>query len=1100
MLTFYSTSTTAVGAATSPPAAQALTSHAPVQSELPNGLKVTLLEDHSFPVTSCFVWYRVGARNEPPGLTGISHVVEHLLFQNAGTFQNNTIAATLARNGAQFNGFTSNDFTAFYELVHPSKLELALKIEAARMRGGTFTQNELHEETSRIISEIDGETKEPTEILSREVRATAFHEHPYRNPISGWRNDLDNISAGAAKAFYDKYYYPNNAAIFVVGDFKSEDALLMINKYFASLPKSPPLPAELHLTETPLNAERRVMMKYSGKKEVALVAYHAPAYADADAPAMVVLEKLLNIAYGGRLKTKLVDSKICSAAKSAFELKRDPGLFTVSLTASSSTPLAKVLDTWDSTIAQLRNQPITEVELHRARNQAEFALLNDRDGPYKMGFHLGFCDSMQSWQSAYNWPERFRSVTAADVERVAKRYFAAENRVVGLLSSTASTTKTPPQPGATPGPSKTPTMKAAPAAEQPQVIRTKLLQSQSFGNTRLLCYKNSDTWAPFLVAQMQNAEPDCESVLGIVAQSGSTVSAADPQSGDANQPTVPGTGSFPMAPAIPAAGVIPGITTAPSSTGPSATSSSPTGTGPSPGSGNAPAADAVYGNTNADTSTTGTATTNAAATTGTSSVAGTALSIPRNYTVPAGASAPPTMRPVSSIPLSVASMSTAVNLPIRERKLSNGMTVVVFESHLSPVIQIAGALKAGDALEPPNKKGVTEVLTSCFNSGSTKLSKAQLIGQQEDIGLPPDAMLHFQSGGDAIAFRTRCMTRDLQRQLALLNNVIRDPATSDADIEHAKQEAIGHIRYTSDTLSSKVSRAFMRNLLAPASPYYPEDPAESMKSIGTLKAADIKEFHMQTVAPEACTIVLAGDIDSDVAVRLVEQAFAGWAHSASFKNKSVPDAQPNPKRILKASIPVHDKGKNMLCLGRLLPIKRTDPRFSYLTIADCAFMNHPLFARLLQRLNQEPSLAQWLSTEEIDTKVTPMGASTAWAISMPIEPSAVLRATTLVQNELKQFSKVGITSNELSESKRYLTNALPVRQASNTEQAATTCLNAELAGAKPDSLTNEIEDIRNASLDSVNHFVRNDFRPEQATLVVAGTRESIRNVHGVGVQ
>src|SRR5262249_8735816 len=162
-----------------------------------------------------------------------------------------------------------------------------------------------------------------------------------------------------------------------------------VNKHFGALPKSTTAPPSVRAIEGSQAAERRVLMRTNGKKESVLAAYHAPAYGDNDAAAMAVLEKLLNSGTG-RLKSHLLDQKICSSAHSTFELKKDPGLFTVSMTAASGVPTSKVLDSWESTLSGLKGQSIPESELRRARNQAEYAVQNDRDGPYGTAFYLGF--------------------------------------------------------------------------------------------------------------------------------------------------------------------------------------------------------------------------------------------------------------------------------------------------------------------------------------------------------------------------------------------------------------------------------------------------------------------------------------------------------------------------------------------------------------------------------------------------------------------------------------------------------------------------------------------------------------------------------------
>ncbi|HEY9715763.1 MAG TPA: pitrilysin family protein, partial [Chroococcales cyanobacterium] len=384
-------------------APSAIKTGTPQESHLANGLRLITIEDHSFPVVACFVWYHVGARNEQPGLSGMSHVVEHMLFQNIGSFKNSSASATLAAYGAKFNGYTSEDFTTFYELVHPSKLDLALSIEAARMRMATFEESALREEVSRVQSELSEENRDQFSRLSKEVRATSFREHPNKNPLSGWSQDLSNITIGKVREFYNRYYNPSNATIVLVGDLQAAAAQESVNKYFGNFSSGNKNNAEASITEPQQMAERRVIMHERGKPEIAMISYHAPAYNSPDAPAMVVLEKVLSAHFNGRIKKDLLDTKTCKSASSEFELKKDPGLFNVYLTPADGHTADQCIESWDEISNKLRNQLVTDAELIRARNLAEYAVANDKDGPYRFGFYLGLCDSMDSFKSADEW-------------------------------------------------------------------------------------------------------------------------------------------------------------------------------------------------------------------------------------------------------------------------------------------------------------------------------------------------------------------------------------------------------------------------------------------------------------------------------------------------------------------------------------------------------------------------------------------------------------------------------------------------------------------------------------------------------------------------
>lgn len=1158
------------------------TSRQPVETQLPNGLKILLLEDHSYPAVACFTWYHVGARDEQPGLTGLSHVVEHLLFKDVGTYKNGALETTLTRLGAQYNGFTGDDFTLFYELIHPSKLDVALKAEGMRMRSATFKLADLKEETAHVLKELDQESHEPSERLAKEVRAIAFQQHPYRNPISGWRSDIEALSLQDVMAFYDRYYYPDNATLVLVGDFKQSDATNLIAKYFGSLPKAPVQKPSARIVEHQQNAERRVLIKEPNKKENALVAYHAVEFSAPDAPAMVVLEKLLNAHYNGRLRKELIEPKLCAGARAEYDLKKDPGLFNVYLTPTSGSSASQAVDHWDNVASRLKNQLVSDSELNRAKNLAEYALNNDKDGPYKMGFHLGLCDTLQTWQSAFAWNQKIRSVSAGDVQRLARRYFIADNRVVGMITSSSAQTRsdvvTAEQKT---GADKTPKDKkdsgdksaeksdkdkkkgsedkqdnsAKGKADKDKTAKEKQDKAKSEsgktdkskdhgkGEKSKSDKTKADKGKSEKGHSSKNAkgktEKDKDSKNGSKKSSKSEKKSKAKKKADSDLPTknnkvVPVAMMFARqkvyaykALSGQPTGMIPFLNA--DGNQPVQKSEEPRIT-PSPGVWRTalgfrrPAVDSV---TQPDSSTSSSprmsfrfrrkkiAETTTPGTTDQSTVdAQSANSGQLNSTIPGGTGSDTTSGDANAVSSnngtansgslngSLTHNSSTTNggcgvptLPVTERTLPNGIKVIVYESHLSPIVQINGFVKAGEVFESTGKKGISTVLANCWNNGGAKLNKAQLLGQQEDMGLPGDAMLNFRANESAITFRTRCMSRDVQRQLSTLGSMLKDSALSEEAIEKAKSDSIGHFRHAETTIPSRVENTLLRNVLSPGSSFYPSDAAELEKSVSALEAADVVEYMLQHVAPEATAIVIAGDITPELGFRLVEQSFGSWNHSSAFKNPAVAEPKPNPHRILKAYLPVHDKKLNAVALGRLLPLKLSDQKYAYLMMADCAFLNHPFNSRIHARLTQEPILAKAMVTDEPDLKTMQLGGNTLWSISLPVEPVGLQRAAAVLQTETKNFALSGLSSRELAEVKLYLLNGIPVRDISDSQHAAITCSRAVQSGDKADAISKKLDDVATATLEQTNRFILDELRPQQSTLVLAGGRETTRDVH-----
>lgn len=988
----------------------------PQEFLLSNGLRVVILEEHAFPVVSCLMWYKVGSRNETAGVTGVSHLVEHLLFQNVGAFKKNELAATIVANGGQFNGFTSEDFTAFYSTLPPAKYEIALRGEAERMRGAKFSKADTQSEISNLVHEFDRDGRDFLGSLTREVHAASFEQHPYRNPPSGWRNDVEKLTFEDAKTFYDRYYHPDNAAIILVGDLKTAAALAAVKKNFGLIPKAPYAFPVVRATERAANVERRILMKMPVKKESLVVAYHAPSMSDPDAPAMTVLEKLLNGQLSGKLRKQLVDGKVCSSAQAVYELKKDPGLCTITMNALPGTTLPKVLEACEAMITQLRSQAPTDVELLRAKRQAEFEFFSEADGPYGAGFHLGFFEMLLNWQSAFNWPEKIRSVSAADIQRIANRYFQVDNRTVGFLASNA-----PPAP---PKPSSPATTGWAPMRVEGVLASAISEDDERFEAKRLPIgranYKESDAApGPIFIAADQSSTPSA---------SASVPSKVDDTTSSTTSPARAKTSSTTSG----ASGV---LSPASALTKPLSILTTP--------------------------------------------VKNLLLQQPANKSAAAQ------------------NASAANSVPgVVSKTLKNGLNVIIVESHLNALVEVFGSVHAGSAFDPPDKRGMSALVCTLLNSGNLRATRAQLISEQEDLGLPPRAMIRFDGGLGNITFQSKFLSRDLTSQLNRLGSCLREPRFNDADIEKAKQDLVNVVAQGDDT-RTRVQRTLLRDLVPATSRFYPADPSEKAKSIANLKVADIKDFHSNYVAPNGTSLVIAGDVSAAQIIPLLEHSFDGW--NSKRNEVKMPllagDGQANTKHASKTSIPMTDKIQSLVCLGRIVPImggESEDKLWSHLLISDCALTNHPIFSRINRTLDAEPD-SIW-SGDFLKSHIQPFPDASIWALFIPVESSTASSAVDSIQNELKKFTKNGLTAEELIEAKRYLLGSIPVAQMSNLDAVCRATMESFEERDELSPLAKTAAAIRGATLDSVNRFILTNFKPDQAAVVVAGNKQVIHQV------
>src|SRR5215212_5770259 len=246
---------------------------------LDNRMKVLLVENRVAPVATVMVLYKVGSRNEAVGYTGSTHLLEHMMFKGTPTFnkeRNTQIAATLQKIGADFNATTWYDRTNHFQTGPSDQIELAVRLEADRMRNSLIADADRQSEMTVVRNELERGQNEPSEVLDEAVYAAAFREHPYHHPTIGWRADVEGVPTSRLKEFYDTFYHPNNASVILVGDFEREAALELIHEHFGaySVPEHP-IP-EVYTEEPPQQGERRLMIRRAGELALVQVAFHIP--------------------------------------------------------------------------------------------------------------------------------------------------------------------------------------------------------------------------------------------------------------------------------------------------------------------------------------------------------------------------------------------------------------------------------------------------------------------------------------------------------------------------------------------------------------------------------------------------------------------------------------------------------------------------------------------------------------------------------------------------------------------------------------------------------------------------------------------------------
>ncbi len=423
---------------------------------LSNNLKVLLVENRVAPVATFLVLYKVGSRNEAVGHTGATHLLEHMMFKGTPTFNkdaNTQIAATLQKIGAAFNATTWYDRTNYFETVPSDQLELAIKLEADRMRNSLIADSDRQSEMTVVRNELDRGQNEPMMVLDEAVYATAFREHPYHHPTIGWRADVENVPTARLKAFYDTFYHPSNATAILVGDFNREEALNLINKYFGSYDASSEFIPEVYTNEPEQQGERRITVRRPGELALLQIAFHIPAALgqtivlsneelrqraaappeENDTYPLVVLSTILTGGVSSRLYQALVETELAVHIVTNADQFRDPGLFNIYATVSPDAEPKRVEDAIHSELERVANEEMNEDEIRKAQGQILAHVAYGRDGTHNVAAQMSEAEAVADWRFYKDYAANIERVTAADIRRVAKKYFTEDNRTVGTF-------------------------------------------------------------------------------------------------------------------------------------------------------------------------------------------------------------------------------------------------------------------------------------------------------------------------------------------------------------------------------------------------------------------------------------------------------------------------------------------------------------------------------------------------------------------------------------------------------------------------------------------------------------------------------------------
>ncbi len=403
-----------------------------VEHNLPNGLRILLEENHGAPVISLNICYRAGSKYERPGITGISHFLEHLMFKSTSKHTNGEFDRLLTYAGADNNAYTWLDRTVYYELIAADKIELALELEADRMCNLLILPDELADEIEVVLNELEQRDDLPFSLLLDLLQSAAFTAHPYGIPTIGWLEDVKNFALEDVRGYYDAYYRPDNAVLVAVGDFRPEEMLAKIERCFGGIEPGGHTAPRL-AAEPSQNAQRRIVISRAGSSDYVLIGWKTPSSSSRNAYALEVLANVLGSGRTSRLSLRLVETGKASSAgalSGCFDYV-DPHLFAAQAALNDGTSPEEAEAAIVDEVSRIVAEGITERELARAKKQARVSFVYRKDSVEAEADLLVNFEIASSYKNIAKYLPGIEAVSAADVQEAAAKYLTINNSTVG---------------------------------------------------------------------------------------------------------------------------------------------------------------------------------------------------------------------------------------------------------------------------------------------------------------------------------------------------------------------------------------------------------------------------------------------------------------------------------------------------------------------------------------------------------------------------------------------------------------------------------------------------------------------------------------------
>ncbi len=427
----------------------AVSSSSVIEDKLDNGLKVLIIEDSKSPLATFKIWYRAGSKDEPYGKTGISHLLEHMMFKGTEKYGSKEFSNIIQKNGGMDNAFTTKDYTMYYQTLSSDRIDLSLELESDRMNNLLLDAKEVESEKKVVMEERRMRYEDdPHNSLYEEVIAAAFKVHSYRWPIIGWMSDIASIDREDLYQYYKRFYCPANSFIIVSGDISAEQIIPKIKAKFGQIPVCKN--KEFNLQKTVHEGERasgtataepeqkgmkRIYLKREAELPYVLMAYHVPSFPHEDNYAIEVLSMILAGGKSSRLYKEIVYEKRLALNLFAeyYGLYKHPFLFLFGATASPKNNIEDVEKSIYAEIERIKKEPPSEREVQKAKNQVEASFIFAQDSNFSKGLYTGIFELLGGWRLIDKYLEGIRRVSPDDVQKMANKYLIDDKKTVGIL-------------------------------------------------------------------------------------------------------------------------------------------------------------------------------------------------------------------------------------------------------------------------------------------------------------------------------------------------------------------------------------------------------------------------------------------------------------------------------------------------------------------------------------------------------------------------------------------------------------------------------------------------------------------------------------------